>query len=60
MRREIQVRGVVMDNGDIVNEGETKVVGVYVKPDKTAYYTDNNGKKYPILGNVVTYTSRFL
>ena len=49
-----------MDNGDIVNEGETKVVGVYVKPDKTAYYTDNNGKKYPILGNVVTYTSRFL
>lgn len=59
-RRDIQVRGVVMDNQDIINEGEGDIVSVYTTPDKKAYYLDSDNKRTELEGTVLSYTSRFL
>lgn len=59
--RPVQVRGVVLDNQDIINEGEADIVSVYYVPsDKSAFYVDKKNDKHPIEGQVVSYTSRFL
>ena len=59
-RRPVQVRGVVLDNGDIVNEGEKGIVSVYRRPDNTAYYVDVHNNEHDLKGKVLSYTGRFL
>ena len=60
MRKPVQVRGVVMENGDIVNEGEGDIVSVYRNTDNTAYYLDDANNEHRLVGKVISYTSRFL
>lgn len=59
-RRPVQVRGVVLDNQKILNEGEADIVSVYKNPDNSCYYVDKNNNKHEVEGNVISYTSRFL
>ena len=59
-RRPVQVKGVVMDSQQIVNEGEGDIVAVYRRPDHTAYYVDKNNNEHELKGQVVSYTARFL
>jgi len=59
-RRDIQVRGVVLDTSDILNEGEKDIVSVYVTPEKTCYVMDSDNRRTDMEGTVIKYTPRFL